>query len=391
LPQISSFLQAIAPLTPAYSHGVFTFVALLHQGEKVLLRGQLRLLVDRSATIRRSLQTTRLFAGQVALDLDAAAAETCLRRAVAGDWLPPLGDDLLKLLPRDQPGISSGYSAYHEPADAQHVRDKGAVERLVLTGISYGQLVGLQLSEVTGDLNELGFTFPGQLFGAYDLRGGGGEDSSFEIIASPVAKIEPESTISGRKARVRIGLACSLSPERLRITSRNADTRVRDLPWTIGGANLGWTASGAYHYAEWQFDLLEDTVLHVRAVYAGRVHAESRLADPASTPNRLWRALEHVDPKLERLQELLTNPRMRDKDARDFETGTTWLLQLLGFTTVYLGDMSRFSGEPDVLAQAPNGDLILVECTIEVPDDGKLNSKKMGTAHRQSQSCWRDH
>ena len=76
---------------------------------------------------------------------------------------------------------------------------------------------------------------------------------------------------------------------------------------------------------------------------------------------------------MERLQELLTNPKMRDKDARDFETGTTWLLQLHGFTTLYLGGMSRLSGEPDVLAQMPNGDLILVECTIEVPDEGKLN------------------
>jgi hypothetical protein len=65
-------------------------------------------------------------------------------------------------------------------------------------------------------------------------------------------------------------------------------------------------------------------------------------------------------------------PRSQDKDGRDFEAGAIWLLQLLGFSSFHLGAMSKLNGEPDVLAQAPNGDVILVECTIDVPDDDKL-------------------
>lgn len=44
---------------------------------------------------------------------------------------------------------------------------------------------------------------------------------------------------------------------------------------------------------------------------------------------------------------------------------------LLGFATFHLGGMSNLGKEPDVLAETPCGDAILVECTIDVPDDDK--------------------
>jgi hypothetical protein len=63
---------------------------------------------------------------------------------------------------------------------------------------------------------------------------------------------------------------------------------------------------------------------------------------------------------------------MKDSYAKDFEVGCAWLLQLLGFASFLLSSMSRLNKEPDILAQAPNGNVILVEGTIEVPDDDKL-------------------
>jgi hypothetical protein len=211
LSQARTFLQAIEPLVRAYRHGIFTFVALLHQGEKVLLRGQLRLLIDAPPPVKRPIQTTRLSAGQVALAVDATAAEAFLRSVAAGDWLP-IGNHLLKLRPRTQLGIAPQYSAYHEPADPQHVRDKGAVERFVLSGANCSELIGVQMAEVAGELRELGFAFPEQLFSAYALRGG--DETSLEVIASPVARIESDSTISGRKVRVRVCLPRDLPPDR---------------------------------------------------------------------------------------------------------------------------------------------------------------------------------
>ncbi|MFL6605746.1 MAG: hypothetical protein ACJ8R9_31090 [Steroidobacteraceae bacterium] len=370
LPQARAFLQAIDPLVRAYRHGTFTFVALMHQGEKVILRAQLRLTVDAPTRIKHPVETTRLFAGQVALALDATAAKTCLRSAITGNWLPLVGDHLLKLLPRTQPPITPGYSGYHEPADPVHVRVKGAVERFVLSGINRDQLIGVQMTDVAGDLRELGLDSPAGIFRAYGLEGS--DETTLEIIASPVVRIEPGSVVSGRRVQVRIVLANDLPPDRLRITARNADPKVADMPWSITGPSLNWSTGGSYHSAQWEFDLPQDAVLDCTAVYAGRVHSEMRLADPTSTPNRLWRVLGLVDPKLERLNEVLLTPKKKDKDARDFETGASWLLQLLGFATVHLGGMSGLNKEPDVLAQAPNGDVILVECTIDVPDDDKL-------------------
>lgn len=371
LPQARAFLQAIEPLVRAYRHGTFTFVALLHQGEKVLLRGQLRLTVDAPASVKRSVETTRLFAGQVALTLDATAVESHLRSVIAGDWLPLVGDHLLKLLPRTQPPVTPGYSAYHEPADPQHVRGKGAVERLVLSGINRDQLIGVQMMDVAGDLRELGFDFPGRLFGAYELQGS--DETTLEIIASPVARIDSESTVSGRQLRVHVSLANNLSPERLRITARDADPKGSDLPWTALGTNLNWSAGGSHRSAVWEFDLPQAAVLDCGVVYAGRVQGERQLADPATTPNQLYRALARVDPKLKRLKGFLLHSKMAGTDAEDFEMAATWALQLLGFATIHLGGLKGLDNESDALAQAPNGDLLLVECTIEVPDDKKIN------------------
>ena len=370
LPQAIAFLRAIEPLSRAYLHGTFTFVASLHQGERVILRAQMRLMVDAPLSAKRSIETTHLVAGQIAFTLDNVAVDTYLRSTVAGGWLPQIGAHVVKLVPRIQPSTPK-YLAYHEPADPQHLRTKGSIERFVLSGISSHQLMSSRMVDIAGDLRGLGVETVSRLFEHYELQGS--DDSSLEIIAGPVAKLEPTSVISGRKVQVRISLASPLSPDRLRVTARNADPKVSELPTSIAGADLTWIAGGAYRHTQWEFYLPVDTLLDCSAVYSGGVHSEMRLSDRTSTPNRLWRALEQVDPQLERLQELLLSPKMQGKESRDFEAATTWLLQLLGFTAVHLGGMSYLENQPDVIAHAPNGDLILIECSIEVPDDKKLN------------------
>lgn len=82
LPEARAFLEVIDPLAAAYRHGTFTFVALLHQGANVILRAKLLLTVDAPTSVRRPLEASCLFAGQVALALDSTAVKTCLRSAM---------------------------------------------------------------------------------------------------------------------------------------------------------------------------------------------------------------------------------------------------------------------------------------------------------------------
>src|SRR5579864_7321533 len=85
LPEARAFVAAASPLSDAYRHGLFTFVALLHHGEKVILRAQLRLAVDGPVLLKPPISATRLFAGQVALTVDFAAVKACLRSAMTAD------------------------------------------------------------------------------------------------------------------------------------------------------------------------------------------------------------------------------------------------------------------------------------------------------------------
>jgi hypothetical protein len=45
---------------------------------------------------------------------------------------------------------------------------------------------------------------------------------------------------------------------------------------------------------------------------------------------------------------------------------------MLGFAPAHIGAMSGMTQEPDIFVMAPDDEVLIVECTTGVPDDGKL-------------------
>lgn len=368
LKHVREFLDVVAPTLPAYRHAVFSYVAVNHNGEKAILRARLELATAAPALLKECVETPNLWAGQAHINLDAAGVEACIRCAVSNTWLPQVDNQLLKLLPKELPDLSKGYDAYYEPGRVSHGGLEGSIHRLVLGGINQFQLLSKLDRQLDKDLHNRGIDGVVELMRIYALSGS--EESTLEIVAPPVAAFDSSSRVEGRHVTLGFSLALNLPRESFNIAARNADPNARDIPRTLNGRHVAWVEHSDHASGRWEFELRHNEVIDCRAVYDGCVQAQRRMADPKALPNRLRMMINLVDPECSRLVKVLTDPTRKQNE--DFEAGIGWLLEVLGFATIHVSALSNMKDEPDILAIAPAGEVLVVECTIGVPDDDKL-------------------
>ena len=165
LPKLREFLDAIAPMLPAYRFGVLSFVSVLHNGENVILRGRLDLRASAGGSLKPPISTVNLTAAQIPLRLDSAGIEACIRSAATGSWLPLAGWHLLKLAPRVPLAYFLGFDARYERMDSM------AVEKLVISGMNRHQLLNPRATEIEGEVSKLGLDSLEKLLRIYGLHG----------------------------------------------------------------------------------------------------------------------------------------------------------------------------------------------------------------------------
>jgi hypothetical protein len=367
-PQAKDFLRVVEPLLPAFRQGAFSYVAVLHNGEKVILRGRLDLAMLTAEPPAQPVETANLFAGHVRLDIAPEAIAACIERTLAGGWLPPVADQLLKLLPKSSPPTPNGYTTYYESSQRSHSHKDRHVDRLVIGGINQFQILSPRMWELDTELRDIGIGSVNELLRMFSLRGS--DETTLDISVGPVVTIDPRSELDGRRAMLIFSLAPNLPPERLRCVIRNADQNAVGPLSTLSGESVDWMYTQHSLQGRWELDLPRAEVIDFQVIYAGRLQGEVRLADPAARPNPRAMIIGLVDPKLSRLEKLLTSP--DKKEGRDFETAVAWLIHALGLAPVHVGAMSGMTDEPDILVEAPGDLVLIVECTIGVPDDGKL-------------------
>jgi len=365
-PQVGAFLEAIEPMLPAYRYGLLSYVAVVHEGEAVILRAGLRFSVDAPPLPRRINQPLSLRAGQRRFDnleLSIQSIETWIRAAVSEHRLPS-DDPLLKLLPEQ----SRRFSAYHESNPQCHVGAPEDPERVQISGAGR-EFISTRHRVLERELNEVGFDTFNDLMRTFGLDPS--EQTSFEISVAPVAKIDSASQLCGTQLQLVVHVARGLEREKLRITVRDADSSRARIPRSFISTELDWTERDGYWIGSFSFNLDANAVVICRAVYAGRIQHEVRLADPHALPNPR-RMLMHVfDPGLMRIQKVLTNP-IGKAELGDFEPSVPLLFQMLGFPPAPIGRLSLMQGEPDIFLEGADGEMLVVECSTDVPSDDKF-------------------
>jgi hypothetical protein len=377
-PQALVFGEAVEPMLRAYRHSLFSFVGIIHSGETVILRARLGLSVESATSLRPTVGTRTLRAGQVRLNGSPKDIEGLVSAALSGAWLPFSQEPPLKLLPES----TGRYGAYYENSLPSRERPLRDPERLVLSGAGRFELFSARQRELDRELNEIGFNTLDELMRAYGLQGS--DQTTFEVTAESVARIDADTQLRGTHAEIAVRLARGLEADKFRLTVRDASSGGDANPQWISGAEIKWTEGGSYLTGSWGFELPVNSIIDCRAVYAGRVQDEVRLLDPRALPNRRRMVLSVIDPELGRLQALLTNPKEKERD--DFEAAVALLFQMLGFAPAHIGSISGMTQEPDIFVAAPGNGVLIVECTTGVPDDEKI-TKLVSRAVRLRAAC----
>lgn len=362
---VATFLEAIEPLLPAYRSALLSYVAVVHEGEAVILRAALRFSTDAAPPPRCINQSLSLRAGQRCFDklkLDLQSIEAWIRAAVSEQWLPT-DDPLLKLLPES----TRRYSAYHESTRPSFARSTEDAERLQINGAGR-DFISRRQKPLERELHEIGLDSFDQLMRVFGLKPS--DETSLEISVAPVAKIDSNSQLIGTQLQLIVQLARGLDQDKLRITVCDADISRSPLPHSFASSDLKWSEREGYWIGSLTFTLDSNAVVSCRAVYCGRIQHEIRLADPRALPNSRRMVLNIIDGGVDRLWELLTRPKGTQRD--DFEAAVGVLFQLLGFSPAAIGGMSQMQDEPDFFLEAADGEILVVECSTDVPPDKKF-------------------
>lgn len=85
---------------------------------------------------------------------------------------------------------------------------------------------------------------------------------------------------------------------------------------------------------------------------------------------------------LDLFKQHLLNPELSKKSARVFENAVAWLLSLMGYSVVLLGEYENLDisdtkyrvGSVDLIAQREGENLLLIDCDTSMPDERKIRS-----------------
>lgn len=367
---VQDFLKAVAPSLPAYRYATFSYVGLNQGGETAILHARLDLSLELPSSSTGTEEASNVCAGRHFLaGIDPHIVERCIRIALSSEHLSIADARPLKLLPRPD-GSFNGHDAYYDASTLQQRLRKGdrSTDRLYMSGVSRHQLHNHQMNEFTRELQDLGYDSIESLLRTYGFEPR--DQTTLEITTTPIATFDQVSRLLERSAAISFRLAATLDPAQFRAFAKNADPQVRRPPRRIDGEDIDWIPNGSWMEGTWAFDIEEAQILDCWLVYGGRPQAELRIADEEALPNPLHLLVSLVDADLQRMKQLITNP--KKKEADDFEAAIAWLFHLLGFPAIHVGAVSATQEEPDILASGPDGEVLLVECTTKVPDDNKL-------------------
>ncbi len=368
-PTIDKFLASMADQIPGYLHPSISFVSLVHDGFEAILRATLNLSPDRPTDLKPEVSIAELRAAQLPVPGAAASLRTLLQ-ALLSDSGALIGNHTLRLC-ADR---LQGFSAYYENAAQSLNHMRVYRERLALSGSSPMVLTNPLQPALDRALQSKAFDSLSDLLHEYGLEGFGHSDhTTFEIVANPVACIEPSSRIQGDRLQVSVLVAADMPLDTFQLTVRNGDRREVANRRAFTRDEFTWIENSEPRQGSATFPVAKGTVLDIRLLLAGHVQDSLSLMDLSYLPNPRRRIVETQDQRLERTISSLTLIKERDDKLRlDFENSVAVLFYLLGFETARIGGNRKTTDGPDIYARAPGGELLVIEATSGAFDDEKL-------------------
>ena len=140
----------------------------------------------------------------------------------------------------------------------------------------------------------------------------------------------------------------------------------------IVGNEFNWKKTCRHQYGTRSIQVPEGAVIQCFAAYAGKFQSQGWIVDPNSFPNVLRVMHNTLDANLENLKKSLFDETYFKANSKDFEIAVANLLFMLGFSVDPIRGKKMEDG-PDLLATTSQGNVIIVECTInQIEKEGKI-------------------
>lgn len=355
--QFQKFIEAIEPFSDAYKNDSFSYIAIKAQDGLTLIQGSIFLNVRKLTIPLKVVNTTRVQAGHFRLDAVGLTRVEAITQLLDGKLTTPWGE--LKFPPnRDSGRYGTEYKPYHELGLGTQTR----LTHLAILGADTSHY--LEQPDLDWDLRAAQTPYDGvqDLLTEFQpgiLRG----TNCVEIAAFQVASIDANSAVSDETASLRVRAAITSSHDKISVGIRIIEKSKVIHRTIILTDQFKWENFEDHKLGVAHFNVPKAAIVHGIANYNGVAQHHYYFGDKNSFQNPRRGGYEAFDTDLNMIKEtLLKTQNMRD--SRDFEVAMTLLFWILGFSAAHLGALSKANDAPDFIGLTPQGNFIIVECTI---------------------------
>lgn len=358
--QIDRFFSEIEPLLPAYRFPSFRFIAVRCDAEWVLFHGVLALHATHSP-LEPLFLTESLLAGEVGIS-EIAGSPLDFLRLIVGPGISAGNRQLIF-----PPESSGHHRAFHRVFDGAANPHERAASLTVSGSNNYYRFV--QEQTITRELKTASVPFDSiaELASHFRMNFEPSMNLHVDIHASGVCEVTDDSYLKVGMASVAVRLASQLQTDKVRVSLRGrlrdgSNTRLADLGFDWKQADGGeWISNSSFPFPEGKS-------LTCTLSYAGLVQQECAIEEPVEFHNTVRFALNLFGDADAAFARVLNDPKATNRDGREFEATVNAILSLAGFQTAAVDRIPDLGEMPDILASDPIGNLLVVECTLKLPN-----------------------
>jgi hypothetical protein len=187
---------------------------------------------------------------------------------------------------------------------------------------------------------------------------------SIDVVGHAPVEVLAESRVRGSHAEIGVWVLPGLRRSDVRLTYRVFDKGICVDRGSIGSRSMNWSRRGPASIGQSKIDVPQAAIVNLTAVYAQYAHHVQWAVDPDNFQNPRLAALDTIDKGQQLLRTYLLPNEAKGGVQLQFESATAWILWALGLSVVQTDRADQAKEGPDVIAIAPNGGQLLVECTV---------------------------
>jgi hypothetical protein len=379
--KVDMYFSEIEPFREAYRHRSLRYLAIRGKDGLVLLHGVLELSAFSCPSVRRIFQTADIICSE-SNDADLGAQPRKLVEALLSGSVELDGTPLL--FPPDH---SENHHAHNWPFDGGQQDARSAEGQLMLSGAN-DRFTYVQSPEIFRQLRTSVTPYDGpfELAADFGLRLDHGMQLHFDIYTRRIAELLAESVLDGSDCMLRVRLAAGLDPSKslLGTSVRRSDGQV--VRAVVSPSDFRWEKDEEGHLlGTARISLADAATVDCVLSYGGLVQHRLALGQPLHQLNTLRFAYELFDTEERGLQRVIRDHKITNRDGRELELTLVSLLGMRGLSTLVLDRIPHLQEIPDIVAADARGNLLVIECTLDLPNaDNKLSQlyrKAQGIRH----------